>query len=153
MNRDKKPLYRKENKTSLQTKYYVETGSEYRYTRNSKKNLNSDKTHEPMTSGQHGYDYTPLYKFLLSKVGQEWDKVFSEAKSRLGKVEPIFYLVALHEEDKRDVVNIHVNNSYSGLYVTDEGILEKVNPDAQPHIAICTCHTYSFNGKPIIVKK
>ncbi|WP_417700851.1 hypothetical protein [Pseudophaeobacter sp.] len=44
-------------------------------------------------------DHTPLYKFLLSKVGQDWDDIYSEAVAWLDKDEPIFRLVALQPED------------------------------------------------------
>jgi len=32
---------------------------------------------------RHGLNYSPLYKFLRSQVGQDWDSVYSEAVSRL----------------------------------------------------------------------
>ena len=48
-----------------------------------------------MHSGQrHGYDYTPLFKFLLSRAGKNWDDVYSEAISRLDQEEPIWWMVA-----------------------------------------------------------
>ncbi len=47
----------------------------------------------------NGLDHTPLYKFLLSKVGQDWDDIYSEAVAWLDKDEPIFRLVALQPED------------------------------------------------------
>ncbi|MGB4774294.1 MAG: hypothetical protein WBP45_03920 [Daejeonella sp.] len=51
---------------------------------------------------QRGLDYTPLFRFLLSKVGANWNNVFSEAKARLYKPDPIFWMVAIHENDKKD---------------------------------------------------
>ncbi len=51
---------------------------------------------------RHGYDYPPLFRFLLSKVGQSWDTVFSEANARLDRPEPVFWMVALHESDKKE---------------------------------------------------
>lgn len=51
-----------------------------------------------------GLDYTPLYKFLLSKIGEDWTSVHSEALSRLDKEEPIFYLVARNDSEKNDFV-------------------------------------------------
>ena len=39
---------------------------------------------------QHGLDYTPLYKFLLFKVGRKWDEVYSEAIARLDKKNQFF---------------------------------------------------------------
>lgn len=74
MNNGIKLLYRKENKVSLSNKYNVTKGSEYRYERHTKAVLNDERNHKPMNSGKCGYDYTPLLKFLLSKIGSDWDK-------------------------------------------------------------------------------
>ena len=52
---------------------------------------------------QNGLDYTPLFRFLLSKVGQDWDAVHSEAVARLDRQEPIYWMVALKEADKRSI--------------------------------------------------
>ncbi|WPU91255.1 hypothetical protein SNE25_18220 [Mucilaginibacter sabulilitoris] len=149
----KKPLYRKENKVSLNSKYNVVTGSEFRYQRHTKAFLKNESSHLPMNSGKFGYDYTPLFKFLLSKVGENWDLVFSEAKSRLDKEEPIFWLVALHPNEKRDIVGIGDSTYYSGLFVDGNGLLQKVNPDAQiTNIRVHWNETLSFNGKQVVVE-
>lgn len=42
--------------------------------------------------------------FLLTKVGQQWDEVYSHAVKRLDKPEPIFWMVALHSHEQRDYV-------------------------------------------------
>ena len=55
---------------------------------------------------QRGLDYTPLFKFLLKKVGSNWDDVYSEAVSRLDRPDPIFWLVAINENQKKDYVRI-----------------------------------------------
>jgi len=49
---------------------------------------------------QRGLDYTPLFFFLLSKIGQHWDEVYSEAISRLDRPDPIFWMVAQHEHQQ-----------------------------------------------------
>jgi hypothetical protein len=151
MKRGKSPLYRKENKVSLSTRYYVTTGSEFRYQRHTKGFLNDDRMHLPMNSGKHGYDYTPLFRFLLSKVGSAWDDVYSEAKSRLDTPDPIFWMVALREEDKREVVRTGESSYYSGLYVDHEGLLQKVNPDLEHYTPgfVHPGETISFNGKAV----
>lgn len=94
-------------------------------------------------------DYTPLYRFLLSKVGSDWNEVFSEAKSRLDKSEPIFWQVALTEEDKKDFIRVGESSYFSGLYVDNNGVLQLTNPqlqakDIKPY---CDCCTHTFNGK------
>lgn len=55
---------------------------------------------------RHGRDYTPLFRFLLSKVGGDWDAIHAEAVSRLDTPEPIFWLVALNEADRKPYVRI-----------------------------------------------
>lgn len=148
MNNRIKPLYRKENKVSLSNKYNVSTGSEYRYQRHSKAFLNDDRNHKSMTSGKYGYDYTPLFKFLLSKVGSDWDKIYAEAKARLNDPEPIFWMVALQESERRSIVRLGDSTYYSRLFVDDDGILAIVNPNISstelpdPHPG----ETISFNG-------
>lgn len=151
MNKQIKPLYRKENKVSLSNKYNVSTGSEYRYSRHTKASLNDDRNHKPMNSGKHGYDYTPLFKYLLSKVGSDWDETYSEAKSRLHDHAPIFWMVALHQSAQKDIVRLGESSYYSGLFVCQNGRLAIVNPNItpadlpKPHPG----ETLSFNGIPI----
>ena len=98
---------------------------------------------------QRGLDYTPLYRFLISKVGAQWDEVFSEAKSRLDKTDPIFTLVALHEHEKKAIVRTDESTYFSGLFVDEDGLLSFFNPeltakDMQPS---GTCCTHTFNRK------
>lgn len=86
-----KKLYRKVNTTTW-GQVQNHPGGEYRWLRH-KKNIADDNL--PMREGMHGRlergrDYTPLYKFLLSKVGQRWDDVHKEAVSRLDNAAPIF---------------------------------------------------------------
>ncbi|WP_305955620.1 hypothetical protein [Pseudomonas sp. R2-37-08W] len=97
---------------------------------------------------RHGYDYTPLFRFLLSKVGHPWSKVFSEANARLDRPEPVFWMVALHESDKQEYVSTGENSCYSGLWVDEAGLLQKVNPQLTPeHMKpFCDCCTQTFNG-------
>ena len=151
MNNRIKPLYRKENKVSLSNKYNVSTGSEYRYQRRSKAFQDDDRNHKSMTSGKYGYDYTPLFKFLLSKVGGDWDEIYAEAKARLNDPAPIFWMVALQESKRRNIVRIGESSYYSGLFVDDHGILTIVNPNIRtselpdPYPG----ETISFNGLAI----
>ncbi len=97
---------------------------------------------------QRGLDYTPLYKFLLSKVGTNWNEAHSEAVSRLDHEEPIFWLVAIREQDKKEYVRLGEASYFSGLYVDSEGLLQKVNPKigAESLAPQCQCCTHTFNG-------
>lgn len=148
MNNRIKPLYRKENKVSLSNKYNVSKGSEYRYDRHTKAFLNDDRNHKAMTSGKHGYDYTPLFKFLLSRIGSNWDQTYSEARARLNDPEPIFWMVALHESERRNFVRLGESTYYSGLFVDESGKLAIVNPEIKSSDLPIPCpgETISFNG-------
>lgn len=82
-----------------------------------------EETTELIKGSMHGYkerglDYTPLFKFLLSKVGDYWDDVFSEVNSRLDKTEPIYWIVALNE--KEGYGRVGELSYFSGLYVGAE---------------------------------
>ncbi len=121
----------------------------YRYERNTKTGKNTPSTRCSMHSHhRHGFDYTPLFRFLLSKVGQPWDPVFSEANARVDRPDPIFWMVARHESDKQEYVRMGENSYYSGLRVDDAGLLQKVNPQLTPERmpTFCDCCTHTFNG-------
>lgn len=97
---------------------------------------------------RRGLDYTPLFRFLLSKVGSEWDGVHREAVSRLDRPEPIFRMVARDEDGRREIVRTGESTYFSGLYVDNAGILRAVNPDLGPEdlTPSCSCCTHTFNG-------
>ncbi len=143
MNRAKPPLYRKYNKTAWG--YHQ---SSFRDDRNTKELKGFEGTHRSMPRSRAGYDYTPLYRFLLSKVGQSWDEVFSEAVGRLDKQEPVFRLVDLHcQGGTAGTVGMGESTYYSRLTVQD-GILVVADPLAAPPEKRCTCCTWTFNGVP-----
>ena len=81
-------------------------------------------------------------------MGEEWDTVFREAAARLDRPDPIFWLVARHEHERREMVRVGESSYYSGLYVDEAGILRVVNPDlrAEDMSPYCTCCTHTFNG-------
>lgn len=159
MNRKKNPLFRKENKLALH--YRGDTGGEYRHSRNSKKNEGSDKMKSSMGGKKlRGVDYTPLFKFLLSKVGKKWDAVYSEAISRLDREEPIFWMVYVNDPHKdprhtegemNDSFRAGESSYYSKLMVDGNGILQYVNPNLSVNDfnKTCDCCTHTFNGKVI----
>jgi len=147
MNKEKSKLYRKVNTKTFNVRHNF--GSDFSKTRNKKRETLEQTKGKMFGKKERGLDYTPLFKFLLSKVGSNWDEVFSEAKSRLDKSEPIFWMVALHENDKEDFVRMGESSYYSGLYVDENGVLQISNPnlkaiDMKP---FCDCCTHTFNGK------
>ena len=145
MNQVKEPLYRKYNK--LARGFHRNTpGGEFRHQRNTKELKNFEGTQMSIGRTREGYDYTPLFKFLLSRVGRNWDTIFSEAVSRLDKQEPIFYLVDLQfKQGDYGVVRIGESSYYSKLTVQDD-LLIIADPDATAPAKLCTCCTHAFNG-------
>jgi hypothetical protein len=146
------PLYRKENTRTHGAKH---DGGEFKWSRNSRSSLNDISLRGSMHGKKRlGYDYTPLFKFLLSRVGAPWDKVYSDAVARLDRDEPIFWLVARSPDEGQDYVRIGESTYYSGLFVDESGVLSIVNPnlkldDMKP---FCGCCTHTFNGQPFTHK-
>ena len=128
-NNQKEPLYRKVNTKARNVHHNF--GSDFKYSRHKKKETLEQTKGTMYGNKERGLDYTPLFRFLLSKVGSNWDEIFSEAKSRLNKTEPIFWLVALNQDDKKDVVRLGEATYFSGLYVDDDGLLQLSNPELQ----------------------
>ncbi|WP_299348689.1 hypothetical protein [uncultured Shimia sp.] len=142
MRRDrKKPLYRKVNTRTHGVRHGCGR---------LKESADPD-TKKGMRKGlRHGLDYTPLYKYLLSKVGKPWAEVYSEATSRLDSEEPIWDIVARSELDQQALVRGGESSYYNGLYVDDDGYLVKVDPalNAANLRPFCSCCTHTFNGEP-----
>jgi hypothetical protein len=144
--KQKEPLYRKQNTKARGVHHNF--GGDAKNDRSTKKGM----SHSLKKGVERGLDYTPLYRFLLSKVGKDWDEVYSEAISRLDKSEPIYHLVAEDDSKKRDYVCCGESSYYSGLFVDSNNILQLVNPefkneDLHPN---CKCCTHTFNGKPFV---
>jgi hypothetical protein len=161
MNKVKEPLYRKENKRVRRCGSYLDFGGEHRHerhTKSSKRLLEEGVTRGSMNGNvQRGLDYTPLYRFLLSNVGQDWPAVHSEAVSRLDRTDPIFHMVAIREEDREMFFRAGETSYYSGLYVDDQNKLQKVKPDLcsgdiNKECFGCTCCTYTLNGIPYMTQ-
>lgn len=155
MNKEKKKLYRRDNKKALRYRG-GDKGGDFCYSRNTKKMQEFEGDRLGMGGKvERGVDYTPLYKFLLSKVGKPWNDVYSEALSRLDKKDPIFHMVHFDPEpndNKRSyygIVRLGDNSYYSMLTVNDEGILVKVNPEITKDdiVPFCHCCTHTFNGE------
>jgi hypothetical protein len=160
--REIKKLYRKVNTKARHSNHNY--GSEARYSRNTKEGISKN-----MKKGvQRGLDFTPLYKFLLSKVGKDWDKVYSEAVSRLDGNEHAIWHTVKSDNPARDwshitdpltvrifngVSRVDESTQYSKLHVVD-GKLEIVDPGITNEMLTpsCPCCTHTFNGK-VLVKK
>lgn len=142
------PLFRRVNARARNSGHGVH-GGDYRHERHRKATLSSDATRGSMHAGhRHGRDYTPLFRFLLSKVGRPWGQVHSEACARLDTPEPIAWIVATGNTPRRDQVRVGGASYFSGLYVDEAGLLQRVAPalTAKDMVPSCTCCTHTFNG-------
>ena len=143
----KRPLFRKVNTTAHGVRHRF--GGEFSADRNSAAVRKLEGTHLSMHGKvRRGLDYTPLFRFLLSKVGSDWNEVHAEAVSRLDRPEPIFWLVALHARDEQEVVRTGEASYFSGLRIDENGLLQIVNPALGPESLApqCKCCTHTFNG-------
>ena len=144
MDRRKEPLYRKVNTQARGVHHKF--GGEARWERNTKAGKANEASRGSMHGKtQRGLDYTPLFRFLLSRVGKDWDGVYSEAVSRLDKPDPIFWLVAKTDLAKQAVVRIGESTYYSGLYIDDDNLLAVVDPgitegDLDPTLPVLHAH-------------
>lgn len=141
---EKNPLYRKVNTQPHHVRHHV--GGNYRDRRGGE-----DAASEAMSRGvRRGLDYTPLFRFLRSRVGDDWDEVHSEAVARLDTPDPIFWLVALQKKDGKDIVRVGESTYYSGLYVDESNRLQVVAPEIGPESLepFCSCCTHTLNGVP-----
>jgi hypothetical protein len=145
--RKKDPLYRRVN-TRTHGVHHGD-GGEYKWSRNARK---EDRTNRgAMHAGKRrGLDYTPLFRFLLSREGEDWSNVYGEAVSRLDRPDPIFWLVARAEHERAPFVRIGESSYYSGLYVGADNRLRRVDPDLAVDAMepSCACCTHTFNGVP-----
>jgi hypothetical protein len=109
------------------------------------------KNNNTCHGAQLGWDYTPLFKYLLSKVGQPWNDVYKDVKARLNSIIPIYWMVNRYKNVDNLLGYIRVGEStyYSSLYVDEKGLLQYVDKNIN-HTTLeptCKCCTHTFNGK------
>jgi len=147
MNRNKKPLYRKVNTKARAVHHNF--GGDYKNLRSKKRNSVEQTKGSMHGKKERGLDYTPLFRFLISKIGADWDEVFSEANSRLDKTDPIYWIVALNEHEKEDYIRVGASTYFSGMFIDENRKLQLTNPDlkAMDLKPFCNCCTHTLNGK------
>ena len=141
MNKDKNPLYRTIN-TRTHHVHDHNNGEDAKYARNTKKGIPKSMK----KNVKRGLDFTPLFKFLLSKVGQPLDKVYSEAITRIPPEEKkqIDYLF----DKTRSYVRLGESTYFSTLMVDENGLIQKTDPsfNVENLYPSCQCCTHTFNG-------
>ena len=141
---EKEKLYRKVNTRTHGVQHGC--GGKAKWDRNAK--AQSDTPRRTMRSGlRHGRDYTPLFRFLLSRVGQPWRDVHSEAVSRLDEASPIEMIVT-----PSPLIRYGESSYFSGLRVDDAGLLQLVAPEIVNEALwpVCPCCTHTFNGRRFV---
>lgn len=147
MRQRKKPLYRSVNTRTHGVRHG--SGKKARWERHTKASANHQAMNGSMHSGQrHGFDYTPLFKFLLSRVGRNWDEVHSEVVSRLDHEDPINWMVASELSRGSRYFRADESSYFSGLYVDESNVLAIVDPELTPETMrpFCACCTHTLNG-------
>ena len=140
-------LFRPVNTQTHGVKHHV--GGDFRTSRGGKESPDAEVNRTSMHGKiRRGRDYTPLFRFLLSKVGKPWDDVFAEAKARLDTTEPVFWLVARSEPERSEFVRTGESSYFSGMYIDAQNQLQLVNPELRPADMrpTCTCCTHTLNG-------
>ena len=140
-------LFRKVNTTAHGVHHRF--GGDFRDDRKRDELSKSEATRLGMHGNKRrGLDYTPLFRFLLSKVGEDWNEVYAEAISRLDRPEPIFWMVALRPDDEHPYVRTGESSYFSGLRVDEQGKLQLVDSLIGPGTIapLCKCCTHTFNG-------
>lgn len=175
---DKKPLYRKIRNNESFAHYHNRNWQRYKHSRNTKKVFVDDEvvglknnTEKMSSHNTNGYDYTPLFKFLQSKVGQNWNEIYSEAKSRLDKEEPIWWIVQKTKliDGKRLSLNHHPtcylqpielfsisrigeSTYWRGLYIDENNVLQYIDKNATYELHKYDHWTHTLDGKVILKK-
>ena len=146
MNKEKSKLFRKVNTKTFNVHHNF--GGDFKNSRNKKQETLEQTKGKMFGKQERGLDYTPLFRFLLSKVGTEWDLIFSEIKTRLDRTEPIFWIVSLNHNKKEDFIIVGESSYYSGMFVDENGILQLSNAElkATDLKHFCECCTHTFNG-------
>lgn len=151
-----KPLYRKINSTTYNCVHYHYTG-DAKYDKNTKNGVKKSMR----KNFKHGLDYTPLYRFLLSKVGEKFDSVYREAMIRLNPVpfneceRFIFHMIAKNEDQiGSGYVRLGESTYFSKLIIDDNGFLQIADKNVtnETLYPFCHCCTHTFNGNLFINK-
>lgn len=179
-----KPLYRKRDRVNDRRAYRPK----YSWQRHIKKNqantleeLDNLPQHTPIKKrrkyiicfGDESFDYTPLYKYLLTQVGQKWKKVVKYIRPRLNDMAPVESMV-LNPNGNIDIAKLRWNLNprtvgkipaifdidedtwFSTLYVDKEGILQFVNPKSKDFVKYPTYGSEwgsSYNGHSFKMEK
>lgn len=167
------PLYRKINKIVAGRTEVFGMQKRAKYDRHTKVGQRTSMSSQNTWKSEMSmYDYSPLFQFLLKKVGCNWAEVWKECQARLNTIEPVLCMVV---NVGRNGLVVPFNeysqfssywagdalpyepcflagydSYFSTLYVDENHILQFVDPDFVPKTREYYTHgTETFNGKPI----
>jgi hypothetical protein len=145
-----KPLYRTINTRTHHVRH--NSGQDSKHDRNTKNGMGKSMKRDT----NRGLDFTPLYIFLISKIGKNYDDVYSEALSRIPKSEKevIDHLFEDGQDKHFPYVRCGEHSYFSRLTVDKNGLIQKFYPDLTINdiYPSCDCHTHTFDGKVITNK-
>jgi hypothetical protein len=150
MNKEIKPLWRKLNKEKSYKTHDLKVGAEF--DKNTKEGVKRSMRSDNRNRGIK--DYTPLYKYLIKHVGEDFDKICSDIYPRIDDRDAIWHIIADNENKKKPIARVGNNSYYNELYVDENNILQIVDPELKNSdlYPSCDCCTHSFNGKPFVNK-
>lgn len=107
-------------------------------------------------------NYTPLFKYLLSQVGKNWDDVWKDVFPRVDGVSDPIRLMVINVNKHGNVIEVENKQPYfsynlryygyrtfSTLFVDENNILQYVDKNFRPHHDNLGMITKSFNAKAI----
>lgn len=138
------PLYRRVNTRTHGVRHGW--GGAYRWSRHARREDRAARG--AMPSHRHGLDYTPLFRFLLARVGDDFTDIHREAVARLDRPDPIFWIVARSEAERQRFVRVSENTYWSGLFVDADNRLARVDPSlgVEAMEPSCACCTHTLDG-------
>lgn len=168
-----KKLYRTKGRNHYLPKY-DDDKVHYRWLRNKKPIVDCDGNEilqSKMTrKNKDGYDYTPLYQYLIKSVGRDFDLICKEVYPRIedrSKIWDIIEKEKIYFKDgvayyllNNECVDVTVHNSFnhwygtqdwSALYIDDNNILQFVDKNYRNFVNGKTCdwETVTLNGKKV----
>lgn len=133
-----KPLYRKRSKDKDRI------CPQSKWDRNTKKGIRKSLASKRWDD----FDYTPLYNYLLTQIGEDFNVIHSYVQKRVNNINRIYDIIK-PSTYKLSYVRVSENAYYSALYIDEYNTLKKINPNfnIEHMYPFCSCCTHTFNNK------
>lgn len=150
-----KPLYR----TACRPTYgHFKENKHYRHIRNKKKtviegeeSVDTDTKMVRQRKDVRQLDFTPLYKYLQSKVGEDYDTVYSNVVERIPRNQRgVIDYIVMADNTGDGVARLGESTYFRTLYVDENNKLQFVNKDYKQTVSKwCYMDTTTLDGKTI----